>query len=202
VWLVADSALERAARAGSLSLGTALRLLETAGVDAVLVTPGWLALGPDTLAALAGRTRIFLLSASLTDTLGEPVCHPLMVKRLGASMLGFTGLWTDSAGPLPQGVRARLAAPSRIAGTMVHLLRQRADCVGALVGPTEAMTSGGYDLVVAGATASGTSSSLVRHDVTVRAGLVERITRVEPSIGGLLPDTLVRRALGGQGDEH
>jgi 2',3'-cyclic-nucleotide 2'-phosphodiesterase (5'-nucleotidase family) len=149
-----------------------LCLLQAAGVDAVLLTPGWLSLGPDRLRRLADDARLYLLSANIEDTLGQALGHPFMVRRTGDVTVGIAGIWPDTAVLLPRGVHIAGAA---LAARRAHaLLAQRVDIIGVLTVSAGDLDVQGFDFVV-GARSPEVLSIPVSEDSGVLSGSRLRI---------------------------
>jgi len=148
IWfVVGDPFADNALRV--LSDGTAqVALLNRAGVDAVVLTPSWLAFGLPRLNEMVAKGRYYSLSASLLDAAGQTIGHPFMVKRSGAAVLSTTGLALDSSNVLSDMAGVKYAAPGFAAAKSLTLMRQRADLVGVMVEPRSTGSAWGADFTV------------------------------------------------------
>ncbi len=147
IWFVAGSPFEDS-RLAVLTDGAAqVTLLSRAGVDAVVLTPEWLAYGLPRVNEMIASARFYALSASLLDA-GQTIGHPFMVKRSGAAVLSATGLALDSSNVLTHLAGVRYAAPGFAAAKTLTLMRQRADFVGVMVEPRSTGSAWGADFTV------------------------------------------------------
>ena len=199
IWLVtgdpfADNLLR------TLSDGAAQSaLLNRAGVDAIVLTPGWLSFGLPRLNEMIAKGRYYSLSASLLDAAGQTIGHPFMVKKSGSAILAVTGLALDSANVLTHLARVGYVAPGLAAGKAITLMRQRADLVGVMAEPSSIGSDWHADFTV-NVSASGefamTPSADTGHvscyDVSADAS---HLTARTADLGQLKPDTAVARLL-------
>ena len=200
LWLVTGGFLDDspADRLGAAS--RAQRLLDAAGVDAVLFTPGWLELGRPVLDRFLAEAHFYVLGANLVDSSGRTLGHELMVKKAGSARVGVAGIWLDSA-KVPSAA-ARFVAPDFATRRIEPVLRQRADVVGLLVGPKGSVEGWGVDFV-AGAEAGRALSALPssaggrirRINARLSGGVLTNLTLTEQDISGLVPDSLVLRTM-------
>lgn len=200
LWLVTGDVIGEspADRTGAASRAEAL--LDAAGVDAVLLTPGWLALGRPSLDRFLTAARFYVLGANLVDSSGRTLGHELMVKKAGSARVGVAGIWLDSAKVRSTG--ARFVAPEFATRRIEPVLRQRADVVGLLAGPRGTVEGWGVDFV-AGAEAgraltaqpSSTAGRIRRVDARLSGGVLTKLTAIEQDISRLMPDSLVLRVL-------
>ncbi len=174
----------------------AVRLLDAAGVDAVLLTPDWLDFGPARLEQLVSTARFYLLGANILDSTNQPLCHQFMVRRHGDLEIALTGLWRDSlARPLQAG-GVRLAELNLAAARTAALMRQRADIVGALVLGPDSVPALGFDFLVGAPSPDAPgfvlADAVARYDLRIADGTIVAATPVRVNIEGTKPDSLVQ----------
>jgi hypothetical protein len=148
VWLLAgDLFADRSLAA--LSDGEAqVALLNRAGVDGVVLTPGWASFGLPRLGELVSQSRFYALSANLLDAAGQTVGQPFMVKRSGWAVCAVAGLALDSLNVLTHLDGVRYVAPGFAAAKAIALMRQRADLVGVMAEPRCTGPAWGADFAV------------------------------------------------------
>jgi hypothetical protein len=199
IWLVtgdpfADTQLK------SLTDGDAqVSLLSRAGVDAVVLTPAWLAFGLPRLDEMVSKGRFYALSASLLDASGQTIGYPFMVRKSGSAILGVTGLALDSANILTHLAGVRYSAPGRAAGKAITLMRQRADLVGVMVEPRSPDPGWHADFTVNSSASGGFAMApsddpgrINCYDVSADAG---RLIAKTVDLGQLKPDSSTARLL-------
>lgn len=196
LWIVPAGAFEPGPATDLTDGEGAVRLLNAAGVDAVLLTPDWLDFGLTRLTQLVDMARFYVLSANVLDSTGRPLCHQFMVRRHEDIEVGLTGLWRDSLGRAQQAGGVRLAEPSFAAARTEALMRQRAGIVGALVAGPDSAPVWGFDFL-AGAPSSGTvglalAGAAARYDLRINDGVIVSAVpvRVEPE--QMMPDSAVQ----------
>lgn len=197
LWLIAgEPHLDRLLTA--LSDGAAaMELLNRAGVDAVVLTPSWLAWGLPRLSQMVAQARFYLLSASLEDAAGGTLGHPFLVKKQGLAILALTGVALDSTNVLLRLWGVRYTSPEYSARKTLALMRQRADLVGVMAEPRASGGPWGADFAVnldlPGHPAPSPSPERLNwYDVSVDAG---RITRGSLELTRISPDPAVAQAL-------
>jgi hypothetical protein len=199
IWLVTgDPLADNSLR--TLSDGAAQSaLLSRSGVDAVVLTPGWLSFGLPRLNEMIAKGRYYSLSASLLDAAGQTIGHPFMVKKSGSAILAVTGLALDSANVLTHLARVGYVAPGLAAGKAITLMRQRADLVGVMVEPRSTGSDWHADFTVNvsasgefAMTRSADTDRINCYDVSADAG---RLTARTVDLGQFKPDTAVVRLL-------
>jgi hypothetical protein len=199
IWLVTgDPFADRSL--GVLSDGAAqVTLLSRVGVDAVVLTPGWLSFGLPRLDEMVSKGRYYALSASVLDATGQTVGYPFIVKRSGPGIVAITGIALDSANVLTRLATVRYVAPGMAAGKAFALMRQRADLVGVMVEPRGTGAGWGADFTVnMGApgtfamTASNDTGLVNCYDVSADAS---RLTARTADLGQFRPDSDAVRVL-------
>jgi hypothetical protein len=135
IWLVTGDLFADRSLAAQTDGAAQLAVLNRAGVDAVVLTPGWLSFGLPRLGQMVSQARFYTLSASLLNATGSTIGHPFMVRKSGAAMLALTGLALDSSNVLTRMAGVRYAAPGFAASKALALMRQRADFAGVMVEP-------------------------------------------------------------------
>ena len=174
-------------------------LLNRAGVDAVVLTPGWLSFGLTRLSKMVSKGRFYALSASLLDASGQTIGHPFMVRKSGSAILGVTGLALDSTNVLSHLAGVQYSAPGLAARKAITLMRQRADLVGAMVEPRSPDPGWHADFTV-NSSASGEfamtpsvdTGRINCYDVSAD---VSRLTAKTTDLSQFEPDTSVARLL-------
>ena len=133
----------------ALSQGEAeIRMFEAAGVDAMVFMPEWLRFGLRRANWLIDQANLRVLCCNLDDTLGLPVAHPWMVKRIGGSGFGITAALVDS-NILPLNVNGVRFVDAVYAGRRVlTLLRTRADFNILVLPAGDSLNISNYDLVL------------------------------------------------------
>ena len=196
LWLVTGGFLDDSPTDRLGAASRAQRLLDAAGVDAVLLTPGWLALGRPVLDRFLAEAHFYVLGANLVDSSGRTLGHELMVKKAGSARVGVAGIWLDSVNV--RSTAARFIAPDFATRRIEPVLRQRADVVGLLVGPRGSVDGWGVDFVAgtdAGRALSALPSSAAgrirRINARLSGGVLTNLTSTEQDISGLVPDSLV-----------
>ena len=183
-----------------LSDGAAqLTVLNRAGVDAVVLTPGWLSFGLPRLSRMVSQARFYVLSASLLDPTGSTLGHPFMVKKSGSGIIALTGVALDSTNVLTRMAGIKYAAPDFAAAKALALMRQRADFVGVMVEPRASGAAWDADFTVnTGAPGrfamvpSDSQNYVNCYDVSADAG---RLTARTADFDQFEPDSAVARLL-------
>jgi len=199
IWLVTGDPFADRSLAVLTDGAAQVSLLTRCGVDAVVLTPGWLSFGLPRLNAMVSKGRYYSLSASLLDAAGQTIGHPFMVRKSGSAVLAVTGLALDSTNVLNRLSGVRYVAPGLAAGKAIALMRQRADLVGVMVEPRSNGSTWGADfsvnVSVSGAfamTSSEDTGSVNCYDVNADAS---RLTARTLDLGQFEPDTAVARLL-------
>jgi hypothetical protein len=199
IWLVAGDPFADS-RLRTLNDGTAeVTLLDRAGVDAVVLSPSWLAFGLSRLSQMIAEGRFYSLSANLLDATGLTIGHPLVVKKSGSAILAVAGLALDSTNVLLHMAGLEYSTPGFAAAKTIALMRQRADLVGVMVEPRSTGPTSGADFTVnvaeSGAFAMAPSEDTSRlncYDVSADAS---RLSEITVELGRLKPDPALVRLL-------
>ncbi len=196
VWVVPVDAFEPGPATYLTDGESAVRLLNSAGVDAVLLTPEWLEFGPARLGQLVDMARFYLLSANVLDSTGQPLAHQFMVRRQGDVDVGLAGLWLVSLGRGAQAGGVRLAEPRLAAARVEALMRQRAGVVGVVVGGSDSAPAWGFDFVV-GASGSAAvrlvlTGAVARYDLQINDGVIVSARPLRVDLERMNPDSMVK----------
>ena len=199
IWLVTGDLFADRSLAAQTDGAAQLAVLNRAGVDAVVLTPGWLSFGLPRLDQMVSQARFYALSASLLNATGSTIGHPFMVRKSGAAMLALAGLALDSSNVLTRMAGVRYAAPGFAASKALALMRQRADFAGVMVEPRAPVAAWDADFTVnSGASGrfamvpSDNPSQVNCYDVAADAG---RLTEGACSFDPLRLDSTVIRVI-------
>ncbi|MEO0073961.1 MAG: hypothetical protein ABIK43_04815 [candidate division WOR-3 bacterium] len=200
IWFVVGEVLNDTLWSEMSEAEVQVRLLNAAGVDAVLMGPEWLRYGGGRVRTLVDIGRFYLLAANIVDTVRQTVGHEFMLRQFGGIVLGATGLCFDSSAIefLQSGVM--FLSPSYVAPKLTVVLRQRADVRMALMGEGAYwQQEGEYHLIVA---PSGNRTSVLApsqkpemiawYDLSVAAGAVSTVGK-EVALDGYKPVSAVTR---------
>ncbi|HTW92574.1 MAG TPA: hypothetical protein VMH22_12820 [bacterium] len=199
IWLVAgDPFADRTLAV--LSDGAApMVLFNEAGVDAVVLTPSWLGFGLSRVGQIVSSARFYALSASVLDSLGQPLGQPFMVRRSGSALLAVTGVAIDSTNVLTHLNGTSYVTPGFAIAKTTALMRGRADLAAVMVEPRTSGSHWGADFMVNVAghdrfamTVSDDTARLNCYDVSADAG---RFTARTVDVTGLRSDSATVRLL-------
>jgi hypothetical protein len=192
-WFIVGPVLSDSREQAAAEAERAVLVLNAAGVDAVLLDPGWLGLNRPLLDRLVSEARFYLLGANLADREGRLAGFEFMAKNVRGTRVAATGVWLDSVPGWSVGPAERTARRVAV------LLRQRADVIGLLVGPDRPVSGRDFDFV-AGARGeclslepSGGAGQVRRADLHLSGGVMTRVTQTEETYAGIEPDTAVAR---------
>lgn len=161
-------------------------LLSVAGVDAVLLTPGWLRFGVERIKQLVDRAQFRVLGYNITDTFDLPVAHPWMIKKLGGIDFAIGGLFSDSTNLFLNLKGLKFTSPSYAGQKLLILLRGKGDLT-ALIGSDFDRLSG-FDLIF-----NPQAGQTVRYDITFVNGKIQDIKETLISFEGIEPEPKVAR---------
>jgi hypothetical protein len=201
VWMVDGSVFQDPWATACADGSDEVRLLGTAGVDAVLLTPDWLSFGLHRQQELVNSARFYVLGANLLDSAGQSLGHPFMVKRTDEADVALTGLWLDSADTRLRLRGVRFVSPDFAAHRASTLMRQRADVIGALVPPADSVSGWGLGFVCGAGSRTGFSLPLGRDfdvrrlDLTLLDGRIVEARQVQEDSAETAPDSAVARML-------
>ncbi|MBM3315930.1 hypothetical protein FJY71_08885, partial [candidate division WOR-3 bacterium] len=181
-----------------------VRLLDAAGVDALLMGPEWLRFGPERCRELVDMARCHLLCANVSDTLRSVIGREFMVRRFEQVVVAVSAVWLDSTALEFRQAGVGFVAPEYAGARVGQVLRQRAGLTSLLAGPGLVQVRPEYDLTVAvdGDTAGGLLTPLAgpgrmaRYRVTLLDGAVSDVVREDVPLDGVEPDPMVASVLG------
>ena len=201
LWMHAGEVRTDPVMAAVGGMGMQASVLDAAGVDAVLLGPGWLESGVEDCRSTADRARFYLLGANILDEAGEPVGHPFMVRRFGLESVACVGVWQDSADVRLRAKGVDFVAPDYAVDKTMPLLRLRAETVGALSLRPLALQERSLDFTLGAASDSGpgarlpAADSAVRLDLLLQGGRVVEYSVHQQALADCPPDSAVARQL-------
>lgn len=177
-----------------------VRLLNAAGVDAVLMGPEWFWQGTERVRSLADMGRFYLLAANIVDTARRAIGHEFMVRQLGPIAFGATGICLDTSAAEFKQADLMFLPVNYVASRVGAILRRRAELTAILVGPHAVWQHLDYDLIVAPENSGGAALTpcqepelIARYDVAFDAGTVASVTKREVVLSGYEPAGVVTR---------
>lgn len=135
---------------GGFSFNTCL--LTAAGVDAVVLTPDWLADGPEQARSYVDACRFAPLCANIADAGGVPIGYPWVVKRCGPASIGLSAVWSAIEDPGLQQRGIELYPAAARARRVLPAIRGQAAAAVLVVSPPLAGAAAGYDVAVGDST--------------------------------------------------
>ena len=202
LWLVCGSVLP-GGRFGSVHEGRAgVLLANAAGIDGVLFGPEWLATGPEGCRSLIDLARFPVLGVNAVDSIGEPIGHPMLVRRYETGRLALVGVWMDSSDSFSGVKWASFVDPDKPVRRTVRLLVDQSDVIGVAVRPKSRIPDWDVGLI-AGGERDGVISVLPpdnpgrisRLDLFLDHERVVDYTEVVDDLSGIVPDPDVARLL-------
>ncbi|MGQ9677880.1 MAG: hypothetical protein ACUVUD_01170 [bacterium] len=145
-------------------------LLSSVGVDAVLISQGWLKFGVDRLKQLVDRARFRVLGYNLTDTFDLPVAHPWMIKKLAGIDLAIGGLFFDSTSLFLNQKGVKFTSPQYAGQKLLILLKGKGDVTALISSDYTAVP--GFDLIF-----NAGVGKTVRYDFAVVNGKVRDVKK-------------------------
>lgn len=185
LWLVAGEVFDETVT-GLVDAEMVIDLLSFAGVDAVLLTPGWLRFGVERIKQLVDRAQFRVLGYNITDTFDLPVAHPWMMKKVGRVELAVGGLFSDSTNFLLNLKGLRFTPPHFAGQKLLILLRGKGGLTALLVSDSESVA--GFDLIF-----NSWAGKTVRYDVSFVNSTLQDIKKKVVSFDGIEPELKVAR---------
>lgn len=182
LWLVCGDVLKDQLWTELTDAEAPVRLLEAAGVDAVLMGPEWLRLGAARCRELADAARFYLLSTNVRDSSGSTIGHEFLTRQLGNVSVGVAGFLMESSAVELRQSAVTFVVPALSVPRTGQLLRTRAAVTCALQRADG--TVPGFDLSVGSARAR----RLQRYDVVMAGGQVSEVRHSDVSLTGVSPD--------------
>ncbi|MFO7675918.1 MAG: hypothetical protein R6X12_06360 [bacterium] len=172
-----------------------LRALEAAGADAVVLRPELLDPGVGVARRTVSGSGLHFLSGNLVDSLGEPLGHPTLVRRLGGARVGITSVWSDSTDRRFRQHGVEFLPADRAAGRTLGLMRMQSDVAGIIL-PAAGESVEGFDFVIGPAGSSTIPADpgrLARLDLYLRDGRLESHRAGEELLSDWPDEPAVRR---------
>ncbi len=161
LWLIAGEIFQNDL-SFTLNEGKAeIKLLATAKVDAVLLTPRWLRLGSHQAKSLIDLAPFRVLSANINDTANLPLAHPWLTKRFDKTTIAITGLLLDSGDVILKLKSVRYLSGEYAQRKTLTLLKEKSDFIGLLLAPGSSTSNPGFDFIF-----TPEEKGLVRYDLT------------------------------------
>jgi len=174
-----------------LSQGEAeIRMFNAAGVDAMVFIPEWLGFGLRRANWLIDQANLWVLCCNLDDTLGRPVAHPWMVKRIGGSGFGITAALIDS-NILPLKVNGvRFVDPVYACRKVLTLLRTRADFNILVLPVSDSLNISNYDFVL-----TAERDKIFCYQLTLVGNRLSDVVKTTVSLEGIEPLPAVKSTI-------
>lgn len=161
-------------------------LLSFAGVDAVLLTRGWLRFGVERIKQLVDRAQFRVLGYNITDTFDLPVAHPWMIKKLGGIDFAIGGLFSDSTSFLLNLKGLKFTPPSYAGQKLLILLRGKGDLTALMGSDFDRFFS--FDFIF-----NPQAGQMVRYDIAIVNNKIQDIEKKVVSLEGIEPEPKVAR---------
>ncbi len=187
LWFIAGEVFDE--KFAPLTDGAAnIDLLSLAGVDGVLLTPGWLKLGVERAKQLTDRARFRVLAYNLVDSFDLPLVHPWMIKKIAGINLAISGLFLDSTDVLLRLKGVKFALPGYAGQKLLTLLKSKADLTALLILDSGAVS--GFDVFL-----NSADGALLRYDFVLVNGKVQSVKKEVVSLEMGEPEPKVARAV-------
>lgn len=145
-------------------------LLSLAGVDGLLLTPGWLKFGVERAKQLTDRARFRVLAYNLVDSFDLPLVHPWMIKKVAGINLAISGLFLDSTDVLLRLKGVKFALPGYSGQKLLTLLKSKSDLTALLMSDSGAVS--GFDVIL-----NAPEGTLLRYDFVLVNGKVQNVKK-------------------------
>lgn len=185
LWLVAGEVFDEKI-AALIDGEEIIDLLSFAGVDAVLLTAGWLKFGVERIKQLVDRAQFRVLGYNITDTFDLPVAHPWMIKKLGGIDFAIGGLFSDSTSFFLN-LKGLKFTPTGYAGQkLLILLRGKGDLTALMGSDFDRFSC--FDLIF-----NHQAGQAVRYDIAIVNSKIYNVKKEVVSFEGVEPELKVAR---------
>ncbi len=142
-----------------------IAILNSAGIDAIVLTPDFLRFGIQRARELINKGDFFFLGANLSQTnQSKPFAHEYLIKDLANTKVSLLGLLYDSINPYLNLSGIERKDPIHTVKRLVPLLRMRSDLVGLITTATETLALKDIDFTIGANNLKGISVSACQED--------------------------------------
>lgn len=142
-----------------------IAILNSAGIDAIVLTPDFLRFGIQRAQELINKGDFFFLGANLSQTnQSKPFAHEYLIKDLAGTKVAIIGLLYDSINPYLNLSGIEPKDPIHTTKRLVPLLRMRSDIVGLVTTNAETLALSDIDFTIGANNLKGISVSACQED--------------------------------------